>query len=89
MPKGVAHNPNHRIAIGVFDLGQLKVAQGGGGQPRLCRNIFRGLRSRRGDDTYGRAFEPCFHGRVHSGTERLVHGEMSSAVIIDFVGVAH
>jgi hypothetical protein len=76
--KDAAHNHNHRIAIGVFDLRQLKVAQRGGWQPGFWWNVFRGLGSGRRDDTYRRTFQPRCYGLAHAGTECVVHGKVGT-----------
>src|SRR5215470_10047298 len=54
----------------------------GGDSPigMLCWDVFWIAGPGRGDDTNRSSFQPCFYGRVHSGTERLVHGEMISAI---------
>jgi len=53
----------------------------------LCRNVSGVLSSRCGDDTHRRILQPCFYGRAHGGTERIIHAVRYA--FLDFVFVAH
>jgi len=64
----------------------------------LIRDVSRVFRSRRRDDASRRAFQPRCYGRIHAGTERLVHVEVTGFAVscpfdfryaVDFVVVAH
>jgi len=47
----------------------------------FCGNVFWISGSRRGDDTSRRAFQPRCYGRIHAGTERRVHLEVTGFAI--------
>jgi hypothetical protein len=89
-PKTIA--PSSRVAaIGLFGLGaniglfmwppttQLKVhcAQRGAWRPMLWCDVFGLLRSRRRDDADRRTFQSRCYGPAHTGTERLVHVQVT------------
>ena len=46
----------------------------------LWCDVFGLLRSGRRDDADRRTFQPRCYGPAHTGTERLVHGKVTSAV---------
>jgi len=43
----------------------------------LCWDVFRLLGSWRGDDTNRRNFQPGLYGPAHSGTECVIHVEVT------------
>jgi hypothetical protein len=82
-----SHNTAERInciskVLHVAPTTQLKVhcAQRGAWRPMLWCDVFGLLRSGRRDDADRRTFQPRCYGPAHTGTERLVHGKVTSAV---------
>ena len=65
---------------------KVRIAGWGGGQPRLCCNVFGVLGSRRGDYANRSILQPCFYGLAHADTECIIHACQACP---DFVVVAH
>ena len=53
------------------------IAQRGRERPKLCCYVLGVLSSRRGDHTYRRSFAPRCDRCAHTGTERLVHVQVT------------